>query len=61
MESFTKLLPHLYPYRYRIWGSVLLGVLVAALWGANLSVAFPVVKILLEQKDLKTYVNETIA
>lgn len=60
MESFVKLLPYLYPYRYRIIISVVLGVLVAALWGANLSVAFPVVKILLERKDLHTYVQETV-
>ncbi|MCA9091059.1 MAG: ABC transporter ATP-binding protein [Planctomycetaceae bacterium] len=60
MESFAKLLPYILPYRNQLLASVVLGFLVAALWGANLSVAFPVVKILLERKDLHTFVQETL-
>ncbi len=60
MESFAKLLPYILPFRNRLIASAALGFLVAALWGANLSVAFPVVKILLERKDLHTYVQETL-
>ncbi|MCA9079699.1 MAG: ABC transporter ATP-binding protein [Planctomycetaceae bacterium] len=60
MESFAKLFPYIWPYRQRILLSTLLGLIVAALWGANLSVAFPVVKILLERKDLHTYVDDTL-
>jgi subfamily B ATP-binding cassette protein MsbA len=60
VESFFKLLPYLNLYRRQLIISFVLGLLVAALWGANLSVAFPVVKILLERKDLHSFVSETI-
>lgn len=61
MGSFDRLVPYLWPYRRRLLASIILGLLIAALWGANLTVAFPVVKVLLERKNLHEYIDETIA
>lgn len=58
--SFQKLLPYLWPFRKQLIVSFVLGLLIAGLWGANLTFAFPVIKILLEQKNLHDYVAERI-
>jgi subfamily B ATP-binding cassette protein MsbA len=50
------LIPYLWPHRRALALSTLFGCLVAVLWGANLSAAFPVVKVLLEGENLHTYV-----
>ncbi|WP_417849998.1 ABC transporter ATP-binding protein [Thalassoglobus sp.] len=60
MGSFQKLFPYVWPFRKQLLVSVVLGLLVAVLWGANLSLAFPVIKILLEQKNLHEYVDDRI-
>lgn len=60
MDSFQKLIPYLWPFRKQLMLSIVLGVLVAGLWGANLTLAFPVIKILLEQKNLHEFVAEKI-
>ncbi|SFH87755.1 ABC transporter ATP-binding protein [Planctomicrobium piriforme] len=60
MDSFPRLWPYLRPYRQRLCLSFVLGIVIAALWGANLTVAFPIIKVLLEHKSLHEYVNETI-
>jgi subfamily B ATP-binding cassette protein MsbA len=59
--SYARLLPYLWPHRRALIVSTLFGCLVAIFWGANLSVAFPLVKVLLEGKDLHTYVEDEIA
>jgi len=60
VDSFYRLFPYVWPYRRSLFASIVLGMVVAALWGTNLTVAFPVVKILLERKNLHDYVAETI-
>ncbi len=60
MNSFQKLFPYVWPFRKQLLASIILGLMVAALWGANLSFAFPVIKILLEQKNLHDHVAEKI-
>jgi subfamily B ATP-binding cassette protein MsbA len=55
-SSYARLIPYLWPHRRALVVSTLFGCLVAVLWGANLSVAFPVVKVLLEGESLHTYV-----
>jgi len=60
MDSFPKLWPYLRPYRLRLATSIVLGLIIAALWGANLTVAFPIVKLLMEHTSLQEYVDETI-
>ncbi|WP_437185864.1 ABC transporter ATP-binding protein [Planctomicrobium sp. SH668] len=61
MEIFPKLWPYLQPHRTKIGVSIVLGFIIAALWGANLTVAFPIVKLLLEDTSLHEYVDQTIA
>jgi subfamily B ATP-binding cassette protein MsbA len=61
MNSFTRLGPFVWPYRRLLGWSVVFAMLVAVLWGANLSVAFPVVKVLLEGQNLHEYVDVEIA
>lgn len=61
MESLTRLGPYVWPYRRLMAWSVVFALVVAALWGANLSVAFPVVKVLLEGQGLHEYVDTEIA
>lgn len=60
MDSFPKLWPYLRPFRGRLAISTLLGFIIAALWGANLTVAFPIVKLLMEHTSLQEHVNQTI-
>jgi len=60
-SSYTRLIPYLWPHRRALLVSTLFGCLVAILWGANLSVAFPLVKVLLEGESLHAYVADEIA
>jgi subfamily B ATP-binding cassette protein MsbA len=59
-KSYTRLIPYLWPHRKALALSTLFGIFVAVLWGANLSVAFPVVKVLLEGEDLHSWVSSEI-
>ncbi|MEW4490588.1 ABC transporter ATP-binding protein [Thalassoglobus sp. JC818] len=60
MDSFQRLFKYVWPFRRQLLVSIMLGVVVAILWGANLSFAFPVIKVLLERKNLHDYVAEQI-
>ncbi|MCA9042425.1 MAG: hypothetical protein KDA65_18875, partial [Planctomycetaceae bacterium] len=60
MNNFARALPYLWPFRKRLFLSILFAVLVAVLWGTNLTAIFPVVKVMLENKDLSVYVDEQI-
>jgi subfamily B ATP-binding cassette protein MsbA len=60
LDSFRRLIPFVLPYRRRIMVSIAFGLIVAALWGANLTAVFPVAKILLQQQSLDEYVAEEI-
>ncbi|WP_339727267.1 ABC transporter ATP-binding protein [uncultured Gimesia sp.] len=62
MNSFTRILHYVWPYRRRLVASFFFAILVAVLWGANLSATFLVVKVLLQGESLSGYVqNEVIA
>jgi ATP-binding cassette subfamily B protein/subfamily B ATP-binding cassette protein MsbA len=50
-----------WPYRRRLVTSVLCALLVAILWGVNLSAIFPVLKLLRSNKNLQEWVDEEIA
>ena len=58
--SLARVMPFVWPYRRRMVVSFVVAVLVAVLWGLNLSVAFPVVKVLLEGQPLAVYVSAEI-
>lgn len=54
--SLSRVLPYVWPHRRKVFLSFVFAILVAVLWGLNLSVAFPVVKVLLEGQSLSQYV-----
>jgi subfamily B ATP-binding cassette protein MsbA len=55
--SFSRLTPFIWPHRRPFILSAIFGLGVALLWGTNLSVAFPVVKVLLQGQSLQQYVG----
>ncbi len=60
VNSFARILHYVWPYRKRLVVSFFFAILVALLWGANLSVAFPVIKVLLQGESLNEYVQKEI-
>ena len=58
MGSFFRLMPYVLPHRRLFILSAVFGLGVALLWGANLSVAFPVVKVLLQGQSLQEYADQ---
>ena len=60
MSSFARIIPFLWPYRKKLFLSFVFAAFVAFLWGANLSIVFPVVKVLLQREGLHTYVERQI-
>ncbi len=58
--GLTRILPYCWPYRKRLFLSFGFAVLVALFWGLNLSVAFPVVKVLLQGEKLTDYAQSRI-
>lgn len=61
MRELKRLIPFVWPYRRKFYLSCVFGVLVAALWGSNLTIVFPVMQVLLKEKTLQVYVDEEIA
>lgn len=55
MDSFPRLWPFIAPHRYKIAISTVLGILIAGLWGANLTVAFPVITVLLNDQPTQKH------
>ncbi|MCA9016418.1 MAG: ABC transporter ATP-binding protein, partial [Planctomycetaceae bacterium] len=60
MNSLTRILHYVWPYRRRLIVSFFFAILVALLWGVNLSVAFPVIKVLLQGESLNDYVQTEV-
>lgn len=60
MNSFLRVWPYVWPYRYRLLVSIFFGWLVAVFWGLNLTAAYPIVKVLLQGQSLAVYVDEEI-
>lgn len=61
MQIFVRISEHLWPFRRLFFMSVGCAVVVSVLWALNLSVAFPVVKVLFENDSLHGYVDQQIA
>lgn len=57
----SRLVSYVWPSRRQLLLSFFFAVLVALLWGATLSVSYPVVKILLEDQTLEQHVDKLIA
>ena len=60
VDSFYRLLPFVWPYRRRLIAAIILGILVAALWGLNLTAAYPIVRVLLKRENLHKSVQQEI-
>lgn len=58
MNDFARVFPYFWIYRRQVFVSAVLAMLVAVLWGLNLSATFPVVKVLLEGETLHEYVDK---
>ena len=57
MGSLTRLWPFVWPHRRKFLFSAIFGLAVAILWGTNLSIAFPIVKVLLQGQSIQDYVD----
>ncbi|MCP4170363.1 MAG: ABC transporter ATP-binding protein [Fuerstiella sp.] len=60
MGTLLRIGGTLWPYRKRIFLSVICAVLVSALWSLNLSITYPIVRVLFENDSLHTYVDTEI-
>ena len=60
MGTLLRIGGTLWPYRKRIFLSVICAVLVSALWSLNLSITYPIVRVLFENDSLHTYVDAEI-
>lgn len=60
VESLPRLWSFIWPQRRRLAASLLAAVCAASLWALALTLAFPIVKVLLEGKNLPAYVSAEI-
>ncbi len=61
MSNFNRILPFVWPSRHRLFLSFFFAALVALLWGGNLTIVFPIVKVLMQRQSLRSYVTEQIS
>ncbi len=61
MRDLKRLIPFMWPHRRKYVISCVFALIVAVLWGGNLTIIFPVMQVLLKEKTLQTYVSEEIA
>ncbi len=61
MRELTRLIPFIWPQRRKFLLSCVFGVIVALMWGGNLTVIYPIMQVLLKEKTLQTYVAEELA
>ncbi|WZO97619.1 ABC transporter ATP-binding protein [Isosphaeraceae bacterium EP7] len=60
MKNFARLVRFSWPYRVRFALSLFCAMLVGLLWGANLSVALPLMKILFYNQNCQIWINDQI-
>ncbi len=61
MRNFRRSMGFSWPYWRRLAASIACALVVAVLWGANLSVVYPALKLLGSGKNLQEWVNDEIA
>jgi len=61
MQQLHLIGKFLWPYRKRLVVSVACAILVSLLWSANLSATFPAIKVLFDDENLHTVVDQNIA
>lgn len=60
MQEFIRVASYMWPFRRMFLLSVVCAVIVSLFWALNLSIAFPVVKVLFENDSLHGYVDNEI-
>lgn len=60
MQQFIRIGTYVWPYRRRLFLSVACAVLVSAFWSLNLSITFPVVRVLFDDESLHANVDREI-
>src|SRR5262245_49558114 len=60
VNSLARLIPFVWPSRRQLFLSMIFALFVAAMWGATLSVSYPVVKVLLQDETLAEHVQKEI-
>ena len=60
MKNFVRALRFAWPYRGRLFFSILCALLAAALWSLTFTAIYPVQKILGSDKNLQEYINDSI-
>ncbi|MCS7166321.1 MAG: ABC transporter ATP-binding protein [Gemmatales bacterium] len=60
MRHFLRALRFTWPYRRRIFASLVCALIVALLWGANFTAIYPVLKVLTRDTNLQTWVDAEI-
>lgn len=61
MRDLKRMIPFLWPHRRKFFLSCVFGVLVAILWGGNLTIVYPVMQVLLKERTLQEFVTDEIA
>ena len=61
LASIARTFPYIWPYRGRLLLSVVFALAVGVLWGANLSFAYPVFEILMNDQNLDEHAQQQIA
>src|SRR5437763_13810488 len=60
MKNFARLVRFAWPYRVRFGFSLACAIMVALLWGANISAVYPLLKILFYSENCQKWVAEKI-
>ena len=60
MQDFFRIGSYVWPYRRLFVLSVVCAIIVSVFWAMNLSIAFPVVKVLFQNDSLHGYVDNEI-
>ncbi len=60
MKNFLRALKYTWPYRRRLFISIVCALFAAALWGLNLTAVYPVLKILGSNQTLQEWVDQRI-
>ncbi len=60
VNNFLRVLPHVWPYRRKVFLSMFFALVVALFWALNISMTFLVVKVFLEGQSIENYVQTEI-
>jgi ATP-binding cassette, subfamily B, bacterial MsbA len=60
VNNFLRVLPHVWPYRRKVFLSMFFALVVALFWALNISMTFLIVKVFLEGQSIENYVHSEI-